>query len=65
MTAYLARTAIALAPLLALSSDASAAQAFDAQAFQRAHAVGKTTLIHVGPSWCATCNRKRRRNRYG
>jgi thioredoxin len=56
MRSNLVRAAIALA--IMFPSVAGAAQPFDAKAFQRMQAAGKTTLIHVGASWCATCRRQ-------
>jgi thiol-disulfide isomerase/thioredoxin len=41
------------------TSAAGAAQPFDANAFQKTQAAGKTTLIHVSASWCATCKRQK------
>lgn len=56
MRSNLVRAAIALA--IMFPSVAGAAQSFDAKAFQGMRAAGKTTLIHVGASWCATCRRQ-------
>lgn len=57
MRSYFVRGAVALA--LMLPSLANAAQPFDANAFQNTQAAGKTTLIHVGAFWCATCKRQK------
>lgn len=50
--------AIVLAIIVALPTSAGASQPFDARAFQKAQAAGKTTLIHVGAPWCGTCRRQ-------
>lgn len=59
MKSSLATMIVALAYLFAVMPPASAAQPFDARPFQQAQAAGKTTLIHVGASWCSTCKRQK------
>ena len=56
MRSYFVRIAFALA--IVFPSLSGAAQPFDANAFQKAQAAGKTMLIHVGASWCATCRKQ-------
>lgn len=60
MKSSLATMIVALAYLFAVLPPASAARPFYARAFQQAQAAGKTTLIHVGASWCSTCKRQKR-----
>ena len=59
MKSSLAPAIVAIVYFFAALPAASAAQPFDTRAFQRAQAAGKTTLIHVGASWCSTCKRQK------
>ncbi len=59
MKNFFAAAIVALACLVAISSATSAAQPFNAKSFQEAQASGKTTLVHVGASWCSTCQRQK------
>lgn len=58
MRSYVVRAAVALATVGTLSTVLDAAQPSNARAFQKCQAAAKTTLIHVGASWCATCRRQ-------
>lgn len=59
MKSVFAAAIVAFACFGAISSAASAAQPFNAKAFHEAQASGKTTLIHVGASWCSMCQRQK------
>lgn len=59
MKNVIAAAIVAFACFAAISSAAIAAQPFNAKSFQQAQASGKTTLIHVGASWCSTCQRQK------
>lgn len=38
---------------------ASGAQPFEVKAFEKAQKAGKTTLVHVGASWCSVCEKQK------
>lgn len=59
MPNILLRAACGLGALFAISSTSIAAPAFEAGAFQRAQAAGKTILVDVAASWCPVCQKQR------